>query len=425
MRTTCAIAGGGPAGAVLALLLARAGVEVTLLEKHADFLRDFRGDTIHPSTLQILDELGLAGEFLALPHRKAEKVLVWTDERVLTVASLRGLKSRFPYIAFVPQWDFLNLVTAAARRYPTFRLLMEAEVVGLIREGGAVRGLRYRDRDGREHELRAALTIGADGRRSAVRRAAGLVPVEHGAPMDVLWFRLPREDGDTADAFLRVSAGRMMVAINRESYWQLAYLIPKGRFEQVRAEGIEALRASIGTLVPFLAGRTGELASMEQVSVLRVAVNRLRRWHRPGLLLLGDAAHAMSPVFGVGINLAVQDAVAAANLLAGPLRAGAVPEELLRRVQRRRTLPTVVTQLAQRAVQALVIGPALRDAPRPAPALRDRATPGGAARPDAAPSRPRDPARLPLIGALARRFVGFGVLPEHVRTPEAPRAGAS
>ncbi|WP_248959113.1 FAD-dependent oxidoreductase [Sphaerisporangium perillae] len=405
MRTTCVIAGGGPAGAMLALLLARAGVEVTLLEKHADFLRDFRGDTIHPSTLEILDELGLSAEFHGLTHRKTDRLVVWTDERLVEVASLRGLKSRFPYIAFVPQWDFLNLVTLAARRYPTFRLVMEAEVVGLLRENGAVRGVRYRDAEG-EHELRATLTVGADGRHSDVRRAAGLVPVEHGAPMDVVWFRLPREKTDIDDTFLRVSAGRLMVAINRETYWQLAYLIPKGRFQELRAQGVEALRASVGTLLPFLAGRAEALESLSEVSVLQVAVNRLRRWHRPGLLLIGDAAHAMSPVFGVGINLAVQDAVAAANLLAGPLRAGTVPEALLRRLQRRRMAPTVITQLAQRLVQARLIRPALQGSARP---LR----------------LPRDPSRLPVIGAFARRFIGLGVLPEHVRSPEAAarRAG--
>ncbi|WP_214409036.1 FAD-dependent oxidoreductase [Sphaerisporangium fuscum] len=399
-KTTCVIAGGGPAGAVLALLLARAGVEVTLLEKHADFLRDFRGDTIHPSTQEVLDELGLAEEFLALPHRKAYELDMWLDDgRVVEIASLRELKSKFPYIAFVPQWDFLQLIVAAAGRYPGFRLVMEAEVTGVIREGNAVRGVRYRDAEG-EHELRATLTVGADGRHSDVRRAAGLVPVEFGAPMDVLWFRLPREHGDSEETFLRVSSGRMMVAINRETYWQLAYVIPKGGYDRLRSRGIETLRASVGELLPFLAGRAAELA-FERTSVLQVALNRLRRWHRPGLLLIGDAAHAMSPVFGVGINLAVQDAVAAANLLTGPLLAGEVPESLLRRLQRRRMIPTVVTQLAQRVVQDRLIRPALTGA---APSVRF----------------PVSPAQIPVVRDLARRFIGFGVLPEHVRTPEAP-----
>ncbi|RCG33237.1 FAD-dependent oxidoreductase [Sphaerisporangium album] len=405
MSTTCAIAGGGPAGAVLALLLARAGVEVTLLEKHADFLRDFRGDTIHPSTMEVLDELGLSERFHAMVPRRMSGLEMWLDDRVIELVSLKGLDSRYPYIAFVPQWDFLTMITEAARRYPTFRLIMEAEVVGLIREGGSVRGLRYRDRDG-EHELRAALTVGADGRHSDVRRAAGLVPVEHGAPMDVVWFRLPREETDPVTTFGRISSGRMMVAINRSAYWQLAYLIPKGGFDRLRAQGIGALRSSIGELLPFLAGRTGELASFDQVSELRVAINRLRRWHRPGLLLIGDAAHAMSPVFGVGINLAVQDAVAAANLLAGPLRAGHVPESLLRRLQRRRTPPTAITQFAQRIVQNRLIRPALKGVPRPV-------------------TLPRDLPSVPIVGPLMRRFIGLGVLPEHVRTPDAPpNAGA-
>ncbi|MGV9776506.1 FAD-dependent oxidoreductase [Streptosporangium sp. NPDC003464] len=398
-ENTCVIAGGGPAGAVLALLLARSGVQVTLLEKHGDFLRDFRGDTIHPSTLQVLDELGLAGEFGRLPHRKAHTMSLQTDEATVPIADLSRLPGRYNYIAFVPQWDFLNLVTGAAKRYPTFRLVMNAEVVGVIREGNAVRGVRYRDAGG-EHELRAALTVAADGRHSDVRRAAGLVPVEHGAPMDVLWFRLPREPADPAQPFLRVSAGHMMVAINRETYWQLAYLIPKGGFDALRARDIDALRAPVAELLPFLKERVGLLSGFDDVSMLSVALNRLRRWHRPGLLVIGDAAHAMSPVFGVGINLAVQDAVAAANLLAGPLSAGAeIPESLLAAVQRRRTPPTVVTQFAQRVVQARLIRPALSG--------------------DAGPARvPRDLSRVPVIGALARRFIGFGVLPEHVRTPE-------
>ncbi|ACZ86228.1 FAD-dependent oxidoreductase [Streptosporangium roseum] len=397
-QNTCVIAGGGPAGAVLALLLARAGVQVTLLEKHGDFLRDFRGDTVHPSTLQVLDELGLAEELDRLPHRKAYSMTLQTDDATVPIADLSRLPGRYNYIAFVPQWDFLNLVTAAAKRYPTFRLVMNAEVHDVIREGNAVRGVRYRDTGG-EHELRAALTVAADGRHSDVRRAAGLVPVEHGVPMDVLWFRLPREPGDPGDPFLRVSAGHMMVAINREDYWQLAYLIPKGGFDSLRARGIETVREHVARLLPFLKERVELLSGFGDVSVLSVALNRLRRWHRPGLLVIGDAAHAMSPVFGVGINLAVQDAVAAANLLAGPLAAGAgIPESLLARVQRRRTPPTVLTQLAQRLVQHRLIRPALSG--------------------EAGPVRlPRDISRIPVIGALARRFIGFGVRPEHVGSP--------
>ncbi|MDH2429570.1 FAD-dependent oxidoreductase [Sphaerisporangium sp. TRM90804] len=397
MSNTCVIAGGGPAGAVLALLMARAGVEVTLLEKHDDFLRDFRGDTLHPSTLQVLDELGLAGELQALPHRKAYGMQIMTDDGVVPLASFAGLRHKYPYIAFVPQWEFLDLVTRAASRYPNFRLLMGAEVVGLIREGGAARGVRYRDADG-EHELRATLTVGADGRHSDVRRAAGLTPVERGAPMDVVWFRVPALPGDGEEPFLRLSAGRLMVAIPRGTYWQLAYVIPKDGFDRLREDGIESLRASVGRLLPFLAGRMEELAGFDEVGVLRVALNRVRRWHRPGLLLIGDAAHAMSPIFGVGINLAIQDAVAAANLLAGPLSAGRAPESLLHRVQRRRALPTVITQFAQRVVQDRLIRPALQGAARPV-------------------RFPADPSRLLVVGPVVRRFIGLGVLPEHVRSP--------
>ncbi|MBG0829902.1 FAD-dependent oxidoreductase [Planomonospora sp. ID67723] len=399
-RNTCVIAGGGPAGAVLALLLARAGVQVTLLEKHADFLRDFRGDTIHPSTLQVLDELGLAEEFHRLPHRKTHRVSIHTDDAEIPLADLSKLPGRYRYIAFVPQWDFLNLVTAAAARYPGFRLVMNAEVTGVVREGGSVRGVRYRGPDG-EHELRAALTVAADGRRSDVRRAAGLVPVEHGAPMDVLWFRLPREPTDPDETFLRVSTGHLMVSINRESYWQLAYVIPKGGFESLQGRGAGALREPVARMLPFLGDRAELIEDFDDVSVLSVALNRLRRWHRPGLLVIGDAAHAMSPVFGVGINLAVQDAVAAANLLAGPLLAGGeIPESLLARVQRRRTPPTAITQFAQRMVQNRLIRPVLAG--------------------DAGPVRlPRGLSRLPVVAPLVRRFVGLGVRPEHVRTPEA------
>ncbi|MFC4120255.1 FAD-dependent oxidoreductase [Nonomuraea zeae] len=396
---SCVIAGGGPAGAMLGLLLARAGVEVTLLEKHGDFLRDFRGDTIHPSTLQVLDELGLAQEFLKLPHRKAYGLTLVSDTGDTRVASLRGLPGKYNYIAFVPQWDFLKLITSAASRYPSFRLLMNAEAYGLIREGDTVRGLRYRDESG-EHEIRADLTVAADGRHSALRGRAGLVPQELGAPMDVVWFRLPRLEQDRDDTFLRVSSGHMMVAINRETYWQLAYLIPKGGYGELTRKGIDALREPVARLLPWIADRAPQIRSFDDVSVLTVAINRLRRWHRPGFLCIGDAAHAMSPVFGVGINLAVQDAVATANLLAGPLRSGTpIPEAALHRLQRRRMLPARLTQAAQRVVQTLVVSRALNrrfDASR----------------------LPRDLTKVPLVNRLAPRFLGFGIRPEHVQVKE-------
>lgn len=380
---------------MLALLLARAGVEVTLLEKHGDFLRDFRGDTIHPSTLQVLDELGLAEEFLKIPHRKAYGMTMVTDRGDARMTNLRGLPGEYDYIAFVPQWDFLNLVTSAAARYPSFRLVMNAEAYDLIREGRTVRGLRYRDESG-EHEIRADLTVAADGRHSTLRERAGLVPEELGAPMDVVWFRLPRHPSDRDDAFLRISGGRMMVAINRQSYWQLAYVIPKGGFDELVRAGIDALREPVAALLPWLADRVGQIGGFDDVSVLTVALNRLRRWHRPGFLCIGDAAHAMSPVFGVGINLAVQDAVATANLLAGSLRSGApIPESTLHLVQKRRMPPTRVTQAVQRVFQNLVIKRALSN------------------RLD--PSRmPRDLTRIPLLNRVARRFIGLGVRPEHV-----------
>ena len=402
----CCIAGCGPAGAVLGLLLARAGVPVLVLEKHDDFFRDFRGDTIHPSTLDVIEELGLLDRFNQLPHRRVPRLNAISDQGSVTLADFGLLKVRHPFIAMVPQWDFLDLIAAEARRYPWFRLEMGAEAVGLLRRGDRVEGLRYRTREG-EHEARAPLTVAADGRRSVLRDAAGLDPVRYGAPMDVLWFRLSRRPSDPEDSFGRLGRGQLLALINRTDYWQVAYVVPKASAERFLAKGMDALRSSVAELTPFLADRVDELADPESVSVLEVQVNRLRRWHRPGLLFIGDAAHAMSPVGGVGINLAIQDAVAAANVLVEPLLAGAVEERHLARVQRRRRLPTVATQALQRLVQRRFLRPLL--------AGERAATPPGVL---------RLAARSRLLRRIPPRVIGVGVRPEHVRTPSVP-AGAA
>ena len=406
--TTCCIAGCGPAGAILGLLLARAGIDVLVLEKHDDFFRDFRGDTIHPSTLTVIDELGLGARFADVPQQHVSQLRVLTDQGLVSIADLRELRVHHPYIAFVPQWDFLDFVTDAAKELPTFELRMGSEVTDVLEEGGRVTGVRYRSADG-NHEVNATLTVATDGRDSAVRRSAGLEPVTYGAPMDVLWFRLSREESDPGETFGRFAAGHIVAMIHRGDYWQVGYVIPKGSDVTLRAGGIETLRASLAELLPGFVQRVRrEPASWDDVKTLEVQVNRLRRWHQPGLLCIGDAAHAMSPVGGVGINLAVQDAVAAANLLAEPLRRGTPSERDLARVTRRRWLPTVVTQAFQRAVQRRLLAPVLR---------------GGGGRP---PRALRYLARVPFVRRVPVRLLGVGVLPEHVRvrTDPAP-TGAS
>ena len=408
-QVTCCIAGCGPAGAMLGLLLARAGIDVLVLEKYEDFLRDVRGDTIHPSTLEVIDELGLLEAFSTIPQQRVSKLEIVTDSATVTAADFGKLDVRHPYIAFVPQWDFLDFITDEARRYPTFELRMGAEVLDVTRRGGRVTGVRYRSPDG-VHEVAATLTVATDGRASDVRHSVGLEPVAYGAPMDVLWFRLSRRPSDANGLFGRVTSGRFAAMIDRGDYWQVAFGIPKGTDAALRSGRIEGLRDSLTSMMPWLADRVGELRGWEDVRSLEVQVNRLRRWHLPGLLLIGDAAHAMSPVGGVGINLAIQDAVATANLLVGPLTRGAVTERDLRRVQRRRWLPTAVTQLFQRAVQRRLVAPVL-----------------GGQDPRAAFGPLRHVARIGFVRRLPARLVGVGVLPEHVRTPRvtAPAGGSA
>ncbi|MDN5750249.1 MAG: FAD-dependent oxidoreductase [Pseudonocardia sp.] len=441
-RTTCLVVGGGPAGLVLGLLMARAGVAVTVLEKHGDFLRDFRGDTVHASTLTLLDELGLGARFAALPQRRMERAQVQFDSGIAQVADLSRLPGAHRHIAMVPQWDFLDLVADAAQTEPTFTLRRNAEVVGLLHDGGRVAGVRYRDRtDGTEHALRAGLTVACDGRASAVRTAAGLVPRSFGVPMDVWWFRLPRLDGDPVGGVGRISTGQFAVMIDRGDYWQCAYLIGKGADAEMRAAGVEAFRARVAGLLPWLADRLDALTSLDEVKLLDVRLERLRRWHRDGLLLIGDAAHAMSPVGGVGINLAVADAVATARLLAPALRSGGiVPRSLLRRVQRRRWWPTAVIQGGQRLAHRAILGSRTGAPGAPGPASADVPVSGllgpqdGAALAPAAalPLPLRLLRRFPVLQGIPARLIAIGPLPEHAPVwarrdaeADAPRASAS
>jgi 2-polyprenyl-6-methoxyphenol hydroxylase-like FAD-dependent oxidoreductase len=398
ISTRCCIAGGGPAGMMLGFLLARAGVDVIVLEKHADFLRDFRGDTIHPSTLELMHELGLLDEFLALPHQKVHQLTGQVGDFRVTIADFSHLPTRCRFIAFMPQWDFLDFLADHARRYPSFTLMMNAEATGLIEEGGRVVGCRVATRAG-PRDVRADLVIGADGRHSTLRASAGLAVEDLGAPMDVLWLRISRRSTDQYQALGRVEAGHVFVMLDRGDYWQCAFVIPKGSADAVRAKGLPAFRAMILKLAPWLGERVEELTSWDDIKLLTVAVDRLTQWWRPGLLCIGDAAHAMSPIGGVGINLAVQDAVAAANILARPLREGGVTVEHLAAVQKRRMFPTRVTQRIQLAIQNTVISRVLASTARPKPPLAVRLL-----------------ERFPLLRRIPARLIGMGVRPEHVRT---------
>jgi 2-polyprenyl-6-methoxyphenol hydroxylase-like FAD-dependent oxidoreductase len=404
MEVRCCIAGGGPAGIVLGFLLARAGVDVVVLEKHADFLRDFRGDTVHPSTLELIFELGILDEFLRRPHQELSEIGGLIENFEVPIADFSHLPTHCKFIAMMPQWDFLNFIAEKAKAYPRFRLRMESEVTDLMVEDGGVTGVRATTPRGML-EVRADLTVGADGRHSTVRAKAGMEVIDLGAPIDVLWMRLSRQPSDPDQTLGRFRAGKILVTLNRGDYWQCAYVIPKEGFEPIQQKGLPAFREDIANVAPFLRERTDELKDWDDIKLLSVAVDRLRRWSRAGLLCIGDSAHAMSPIGGVGINLAIQDAVAAANILTQSLLQGTGTEMPLDAVQRRREFPTRMTQGVQVFAHKRFIGPALsspaklRRLPLPLKLLQ----------------------QFPILRRIPARMVGMGVRPEHVHTPDTNR----
>jgi 2-polyprenyl-6-methoxyphenol hydroxylase-like FAD-dependent oxidoreductase len=400
IATQCCIAGGGPAGMMVGFLLARAGVEVVVVEKHKDFLRDFRGDTIHPSTLEVIDELGLLDSFLRRPHQELHQIAAQIGKFSVTIGKFSHLPTKCKFVAMMPQWDFLNFLAETGKRFRGFHLRMETEATDLIEDGEGVRGLRAQTPQG-PLEICANLVIAADGRHSVLRQKAGFEVQAVGAPIDVLWMRISRNAArDPAQALGRIYPGKFFVMLDRGDYWQCAFVIPKGTFEKIQAKGIAHFRDEVVEIAPFLSDRVHELKDWNDIKLLSVAVDRLRRWYRPGLLSIGDSAHAMSPIGGVGINLAVQDAVAAANILASALERGRVSVDLLRRVQQRRMFPTQATQHLQVLIQNRVLAPTLRS------------------------SRPIETLPLllkmlnwwPTLGRIPARIVGMGFRPEHVET---------
>src|SRR4051794_39155823 len=393
------IVGGGPAGGMAGLLFARAGCNVQILEKHADFFRDFRGDTVHPSTLELLRELGLIDEFLKRPHDEVRTLIARVADQMITIADLSHLPVESRFVAMMPQWEFLDFLADEGRHYPTFNLRMEAEAVDLVIESGRVAGVRLTSGE----EVRAKLTIAADGRSSILRDKAGLPKRDLGAPIDVLWFRLPKQPTPTNETGGTFGAGTLVVQVDRGDYWQCAYVVPKGAAEDIRAKGIESFRGDVARAAPELAGAADTLQDWDQVKLLSVSLDRLETWWRPGFLAIGDAAHAMSPVGGVGINLAVQDAVAAANILAAPLASGQDVDPLLKKVQERRLFPTRVIQAVQKMVHDRVLTPlvirraVLQKVPLPLRLFE----------------------LFPVLRRIPARLVGLGVRREHIRSPDA------
>ncbi len=399
-ETSCCIVGGGPAGAMLSLLLARCGIPVTLLEMHKDFDREFRGDTIHPSTLEILDQIGLADKLHEIPHTKISGPTIKFADGDFRPFDLARLKTRFPYILLVPQVRFLEFITREAAKYPCFKLVMHANVTQLLKENGAIRGVRYLAPDG-AHEIRAPLTVGADGRFSLLRRLAGFEPVKTSPPMDVLWFRLPKLPGEpeiVGGAFGGIGGGRIFILLERNDYWQAGLVFPKGEYQQLRAAGVESVRSSIAQIEPRFAPHAESLADWHQITLLSVESSRCPLWHKPGLLLIGDAAHVMSPVGGVGINYAIQDAVVSANVLTAGLKSGRVSDGDLAEVQRQREWPIRVIQSTQSFLQRRIIAGALNTAQA-----------------GNVPWQLRLFAKIPIVRDIPPRLIAFGPRRVHLR----------